>query len=424
MLAGPPDISVAALNRSISQLITQHLPRRYYVHGEYLNVSSSQAGHVYFQLKDSEEDSFINCIIYRSRVQEDYLRIAEGSQVIALGTLGLYPPTGSCQLQVEFILEKGLGQSQLSRQALWRKLASEGLFDPANKRPLPFFPRHVGLISSESGAAVQDFFNVLENHAFAGRVILFPSLVQGPHAAASLEEAIKLANTLPLDVLVLTRGGGASEDLSVFNEESLVRGAATSKAPLISAIGHAIDSTFLDAVADLSLATPTAAAQALVRQQALATRRFRELCLDFEHTARHRIETLASTLQYHATALGTSPKARYARATSRVEHTKRALLSAFTRSLEGHRGRLCLLEQQSRGTCPPYFSSLNQKLGRLKERLEATEVDKALKRGFILAEDEKGQLVESAHSATSLSSFKLSFKDGRVRVKVTEPTKP
>lgn len=421
MIAGPTDITVAELNQSISCLMAQHLPRRYCVHGEWTDVSQSQAGHLYFNLKDKTQDSTLACVMYRPSIQPSYLRIPEGSEVIVLGTLQLYAPTGTHQIISEFILEKGTGLRQHHQELLKQKLALEGLFAPERKRPLPFFPRNIGLITSETGAAVKDFMNTLTAHNFSGNITLFPSLVQGLDSLATLKKAFSLANTLPLDALVLTRGGGSSEDLSVFNQESLIRTAMQSKATLITAIGHATDSTLTDAIADIHVMTPTAAAWQLIHRQAEVLATFHTLASRFQRETQYKLSRLSLQLEHHAQCLVIPLRLALRQHTAHCKTLSSRLAPACHRQLSNRITAIHRTTHRLQHALEAYFSQIDPHLYHIKKRLESYDIQAILKRGFVLVKDEKGRSLQKAKRASNTSRLSLQFSDGNIWVVPEKP---
>jgi exodeoxyribonuclease VII large subunit len=235
-----------------------------WVGGEISEVARPQSGHLYFTLKDA--DAQIRGVMWRSTAQRLRFNLEDGQQVICLGDLDIYPPRGSYQLVVRPVEPQGLGALQIAFRQLQQKLAAEGLFDPRYKKPLPRFPRRIAFVTSPTGAAVRDFLEVA-NRRFQGiEILVIPARVQGTGAAAEIARGIELANQMPnpVDVLVVGRGGGSLEDLWCFNEEAVVRAIFASRIPVVSAVGHEIDVTLADLVADVRALTPSEAAERVV----------------------------------------------------------------------------------------------------------------------------------------------------------------
>ena len=236
-----------------------------WVSGEISNLRLQSSGHAYFVLKDAGAQ--LNCVLFRGQDGVDRAGLRDGARVTVGGDMTVYEPRGAYQLRVSSLELEGIGALQAAFEKLKAKLSAEGLFDPARKRPIPRYPSRVAVVTSPTGAALQDVLHVA-GRRFAGiEWILAPVRVQGTGSATEIVEAIALLNRLsathPLDVILLTRGGGSLEDLWSFNEEAVARAIASSRVPVISAVGHEIDFTIADFVADLRAATPSAAAELL-----------------------------------------------------------------------------------------------------------------------------------------------------------------
>ncbi|MHB0955946.1 MAG: exodeoxyribonuclease VII large subunit [Pirellulaceae bacterium] len=260
----PGDVlSVARLSELIKETLAARFPA-VWVAGEVSDVARPQSGHLYLTLKD--RDAQIRAVIWRGVAGRLRFELEDGMQVICCGDVDVYPPRGTYQLVIRQIEPRGLGALQQALLKLQRKLDAEGLFDPRHKKPLPRFPRRLGVITSPTGAAVRDFLEGLRQRWPGVEVLVIPTKVQGQGAAAEIVRALALANRLlpALDVLVVTRGGGSMEDLWCFNEEPVVRAIFASRVPVVSAIGHEIDVTLSDLVADMRAQTPTEAAQCVV----------------------------------------------------------------------------------------------------------------------------------------------------------------
>src|SRR5438552_834823 len=271
--------TVAELTRTIRSLLEARVGN-VWVQGELSKYSKLPSRHQYFTLKDSR--AAIACVIFRSAVVSLRQPLADGAQVQVYGNFTVFEARGQYQLSVEIVQPRGLGVLQAKFEALKRKLEAEGLFDPGRKKPLPKFPRRIGIITSPSGAAIRDILNVLRRRARQIEILINPVRVQGTGAAAEIATAInELSNPSDiwpaLDVLIVARGGGSIEDLWEFNEEIVARAIASSTAPIVSAVGHEIDFTIADFVADLRAPTPSAAAELIVPDVIELERRIGEL---------------------------------------------------------------------------------------------------------------------------------------------------
>jgi exodeoxyribonuclease VII large subunit len=256
----PRPLSVSELTEQIKDLLEGAFPQ-VWVTGEISNCARPRSGHCYLTLKD--EQSQLPAVIWRPTMARLRFELHDGLEVICRGNLGVYPPQGKYQLIVQEIQPKGIGALELALRQLREKLAKEGLFDPARKRPLPRFVRKIAVVTSPSGAAIRDFLEVLRRRWRGTDVLIVPVRVQGEGAAEEIAAAIDQVNQLraPIDCLVVTRGGGSLEDLWAFNEEIVCRAIHRSRIPVVSAIGHEIDVTLSDLVADVRALTPSEAAE-------------------------------------------------------------------------------------------------------------------------------------------------------------------
>jgi exodeoxyribonuclease VII large subunit len=261
----PHIYSVTDLTRVIKNRLEQEFPL-VWVSGEVSNLRSPHSGHCYFTLKD--QSSQVRVVIFRSHFQTMRLKPADSLKIICRGQLTVYEPRGEYQLLVDYLEPLGMGALAQAYEQLKNRLAAEGLFDVRHKKPIPFLPRRLAVVTSPSGAAIQDFLQILNRRFPNIQVLLYPVRVQGQGAADEIAAAIQTLNTMPdIQVLILTRGGGSIEDLWAFNEEKVARAIFQSTIPVISAVGHEIDFTIADFVADLRAPTPSAAAELVVRPQ-------------------------------------------------------------------------------------------------------------------------------------------------------------
>lgn len=238
------------------------------VQGEVTNLSPSGAGHWYFTLSD--ENSCISCALFKGDAMRNPLirNLKDGDKIVIVGPVSVYQKRGTFQLLAKRIFPAGEGQLKLQYERLKARLSQEGLFDIEKKKPLPQFPKRIAVITAEHGAALQDFLNVLSRRSLWHDILIVPALVQGDGAPKSLRESLKKAQAIKdIDVIVLTRGGGSMEDLWAFNDELLIRAIAECPVPVISAVGHQVDYTLCDYVADHRSETPTAAAETLSQPQ-------------------------------------------------------------------------------------------------------------------------------------------------------------
>ncbi|MCG3131393.1 MAG: Exodeoxyribonuclease 7 large subunit [Phycisphaerae bacterium] len=260
-------LTVSEVTRRVRGALESAFPGRLLVAGELSNFKIHASGHSYFTLKDSGSE--IACVMWRSAVASLKFRPADGQEVIVAGSIEVFEKSGRYQLYAQRIDPRGVGALELALRQLREKLEKEGLFSPARKRPLPRFPKRIGIITSPTGAAIRDMLLTLERRYPCVEVLVLPARVQGDGAATEIADAVRKINAASsglggVDLLIVGRGGGSTEDLWAFNEEVVVRAIAASAVPVISAVGHETDFTLADLAADVRAATPTAAAELAV----------------------------------------------------------------------------------------------------------------------------------------------------------------
>ncbi|MEE3342519.1 MAG: exodeoxyribonuclease VII large subunit [Bacilli bacterium] len=236
--------------------------RRVYLKGEISNFKAHTRGHYYFTLKD--ENSRISAVMFQSNVSKIKFLPQDGMKVMVTGRVTVYEATGGYQIYVEDMSEDGVGNLYMAFEQLKKKLEAEGLFDKAHKKKIPRMPKKIGIVTASTGAAIRDILTTIKRRYPIVETILFPALVQGEYAAEDIAKKIEIANGYDIDTLIVGRGGGSIEDLWPFNEEIVARAIYNSKVPVISAVGHEVDFTIADFVADLRAPTPTAAAELAV----------------------------------------------------------------------------------------------------------------------------------------------------------------
>lgn len=256
-------LTVSTINRYLKDQFdrNEHL-RTVFLKGEISNFKGHTTGHLYFSLKD--ETSKINAIMFSRSASKLSFQPADGTKVLVVGRISIYEATGSYQIYVEDMQEDGVGNLYIAFEKLKEKLSKEGLFDPKHKKELPKYPTRIGIVTAPTGAAIRDILSTIKRRYPLCETILFPSLVQGEYAAPDIVRNIKRANNYPIDLLIVGRGGGSIEDLWAFNEEIVARAIYDSEVPIISAVGHEVDFTIADFVADHRAPTPTGAAEMAV----------------------------------------------------------------------------------------------------------------------------------------------------------------
>jgi exodeoxyribonuclease VII large subunit len=258
-------LTISQLTAEIKTLLERNFDH-VWVEGEISNLRLPGSGHLYFTLKD--EKAQIRGVMFRLQNRLLKFEPKDGLQVIGYGRITVYEPRGDYQLILDYLEPKGLGALQLAFEQLKEKLAVEGLFDPARKKPIPHLPQKIGIVTSATGAAIRDILRIIDRRFANVQILLYPVRVQGQGAAQEIAQAIQALNRLPdVDVMIVGRGGGSLEDLWAFNEEIVARAIFSSRIPVISAVGHEVDFTIADFVADLRASTPSAAAELVVRNK-------------------------------------------------------------------------------------------------------------------------------------------------------------
>lgn len=333
-------LSVSQLTLRLKSSVEQQFAD-VWVGGEISNFSRPQSGHCYFTLKDDAAQ--LRAVLWRTSALRLKFELKDGLQVVCHGRLDVYPPRGSYQLVVQQLELQGVGALELALRQLREKLAAEGLFDPRKKRPLPSFPRRIGVVTSPTGAALRDFLEVLRRRWRGVEILVFPARVQGEQAAAEIVAGIRAAQRVqpPLDVLVVTRGGGSLEDLWCFNEEPVVRALAACKIPTVSAVGHEIDVTLADLAADVRALTPSEAAERVVPSARDAAELIGGLGLRLQQALRNRAAQARARLDALASRPSlTRPADRIGHLARRADELSIRLRTAGRSGLERRRAAL------------------------------------------------------------------------------------
>jgi exodeoxyribonuclease VII large subunit len=391
-----PILTVTRLAALLKEVVEDNFAQ-VLVEGEISNFSVPASGHLYFSLKD--ENAQVRAVMFRSQARLLPFRPENGMQVILSGRVSLYPQRGEVQLVAERLEPRGIGSLQVAFEQLKTRLAGEGLFAEARKRPLPTFPRTVGVVTSATGAAIHDIVNVLRRRGAGLRLLLAPVRVQGEGAAAEIAAAIADHNRLGVaDVLIVGRGGGSLEDLWAFNEEVVARAIHVSAIPVISAVGHEVDFTIADFVADLRAPTPSAAAELVARSR-----------LELEGHLDHLGQRLAGQMQGRLELLnervkGLSRRLRSPRQQLRLWQQRQADLA---RRLDRAMARR---QQEAQG-----------RLAALAGRLDLLSPLRTLERGYaIVFAEETGKAVLDAGTLATGDRLQLRFARGRARATVEE----
>ena len=433
-------LSVTDLTHRIKDLLEDKFPS-VWVEGEVSNLRSPTSGHMYFTLKDA--NSQLAVVLFRGVAAKVGFALKDGLQVIASGDISVYEKSGQYQLVARRLLPKGLGALQLAFEELKQRLAKEGLFDPARKRPIPALPQRIGLVTSPSGAAIRDFLNIIGRRFPNVHIVINPVRVQGDGAAQEIAAAIDEFNALhasgrlPLDVRIVTRGGGSLEDLWAFNEELVARALARSSIPTISAVGHEIDFTISDFVADLRAPTPSAAAELVVKAKdefahhigQFQSRLQKDLRLRLAE-ARQRFSDLAASYvfrrptevvrQYQqqvddyghrlTRATAATFDAHHAQLETASEKFKllspQALLVNWRQRLDSH-------EQRFQSSWARHRQETRHRLAQVGAKLELLSPNATLQRGYsITLIPESGRIVRTVNNVTAGTKISTKVLDG------------
>ena len=367
--------TINRLNAELHQVLKGSFPL-VWVAGEVSNLAKPSSGHLYFSLKDRHAQ--IRCAIFRHKRQVLRCLPSNGEQVLVRARVALYEPRGDCQLIVEHLEPAGEGQRQRAFDALKAKLEAEGLFDVKRKQALPEYPRRIGLITSPSGAAVQDILQVLGRRFPCVQVMIYPTLVQGAEAPADLQRALQCAlHRAECDLLVVTRGGGAQEDLVAFNDEALVRCIASAQIPVVSAVGHEIDFTLADFVADRRAPTPSAAAELVTPDQASVQRKLASMMAQLTYRWQHGLQRQQQAVDQLAHRLQRlHPESQLRQQQQRLDELQHRMLLLHQRHQQRVAFRLAELAQRLQTQHPKaVLQRAATQLNQVHHRLDATMRD-------------------------------------------------
>ncbi len=393
--------TVTQLNNFIKALLDQTpVLRNVWVKGEISNIKFHSSGHIYLTLKD--EGAVLRAVIFRSAASKLSFRPENGMKVLAGGRVSAYERDGSYQLYIENLEADGQGALYIRFEQLKKQLGAEGLFDPARKRPIPKFPMTVGICTSPTGAAVRDIINILRRRCPMVKAVVYPCLVQGDGASASIVKAIEYFNrTDGADVLIVGRGGGSIEDLWAFNEEATARAVAASHIPVISAVGHETDFTICDFVADLRAPTPSAAAELAVADMSALQRQLGEYRCRLDVRLREKLVNAERSLKLLSDRVSVdSFRHRVGELQMRTDRLTDRMISDYKNFLEQKR----------------------RELGIEAGRLNALSPLQVLERGYsVTMEDDK--VLRSVDDASIGAELWTVLRGGRVKSIVTDKIK-
>jgi exodeoxyribonuclease VII large subunit len=408
-----------------------------WVEGEVSNFILASSGHIYFVLKD--KGAQIKCAFFRNKARSLRFKIGDGQQVVVSGSLSVYEPRGEYQLYVDSIEPKGIGELQLAYEQLKAKLEAEGLFDPAHKKALPILPRKIGIVTSPTGAVIQDMLRILGRRHHNMQILLYPCKVQGEGAAGEIAAGIRYLNALPaLDVMIIGRGGGSIEDLWPFNEEIVARAIYHSNIPVISAVGHETDFTIADFVADLRAPTPSAAAEMVVTQKSEFVEKLKNLEKQFTRGLQFYLSQLRNgVLELSAEKVLGTLLGRIRLQQQRADELEFRLRNSQSRQLGEARARGQLLDRQLERFDPirlletqkktmdhiteQLMASLRLRLQILRARLQllsgqlgALGPQAVLERGYAICRDARGKVVKNARDLSVGDLIQVSLARGKI----------
>ena len=391
--------SVSEITRQIKILLEENFPP-IWIEGEVSNYKAHYSGHFYFTLKDSQAQ--ISAVMWRSRAAQMQFELEDGMKVQAFGNLRLYEKSGRYQIDIIRLQEAGIGKLQQDFEALKKRLNEEGLFNAEYKKPLPAFPASIGIITSGTGAAIKDILNILKRRSPQTELIVKPAKVQGPGAAEEVASAIELFNNYKkVDLVIVGRGGGSLEDLWAFNEEILARAIFKSKIPIISAVGHEIDYTITDFVADKRAATPSEAAE-------LAVPDFLELQGQIQYFR----ERISGLLQNKLSSLK-----------SQLDLVQNSYaFKRFSDVISQYALQIDDLNAKLYQSIKLKLSQKTEKLLHLEQRLDNLNPRQVLKRGYSITYKD-GLVVKKVEDLSQMDIIETEFSNGKVNSTVNSVKK-
>lgn len=412
-------VSVAALTKYLSAKFDRdpHLGK-VYLTGEISNLGNRRSRHLYFSIKDPEEKAVIRAAMfsYASRLK---FEPEEGMKVQAIGRVQIYEPSGSYSIILEQMTPAGVGDLFLALQQLKDKLAKEGLFSKA-KRPIPPLPRKIAVITSPTGAVVEDVAKTVERRLPQAQVVLLPAVVQGEGAVPSLLKQLERVDQMDFDTVIIGRGGGSIEDLWAFNDEALVRRVAALKTPIIASVGHETDNTLVDLVADQRAATPTAAAELAtpISKQNLIDRVL-ELSSRLNLAGQKLIQQKQQALKYVVDRpIMKQPDRLYAAYQQEVDSLEKRLIQAFSRKTEQGKYQKQALTERLASQEGQLLRPYQERLSLAAAKLDLVSPLKILSSGYTIVKGEDGQVVKAKKDLMAGQKVALTFADGDLSAEI------
>lgn len=388
-------LTVSEITREIKSVLEDTF-KFVMVEGQISNLTKAYSGHIYFSLKD--EKAQIDCVIWKSTAQKLLTLPKIGNSVVLQGQITLYEKSGRYQISVWNLFEKGVGSLQQQFEEMKAKLLEEGLFEPERKQPLPNFPMKVGIVTSPTGAVIHDIHTVFQKNAPCVKLTLAPVKVQGEGSAEEIAKAIRKFNKLKnFDVLIVGRGGGSLEELWAFNEEIVARAIAESEIPIVSSVGHEVDFTISDFVADRRAATPTAAAEVLSENFALVRDWLFGLENDLKTKTLRSLGQKKEELNFYRKIISKD------RIFSKLRY--------FQQTLDNY-------ENVIRNESKFAFEKRKNQLESLQKQLKNLSPSSVLNRGFSICTDEKGKVLNSIQNLKISEKVNLNFQDGKAQAEI------
>lgn len=434
------------------QALTRYIKRKFdfdphlqdvFVKGEISNYKKHTSGHLYFTLKDNK--ARILAVMFSSQAKKLRFEPENGMTVLLHGEVTVYEPSGQYQIYVKEMEPEGIGALYLAFEQLKEKLSKEGLFNKNRKKPLPLYPKTVGVVTSPTGAAIRDILTTIKRRYPIAKIIIYPALVQGNAAAASIVSAIETANSRKeADLLIVGRGGGSIEELWAFNEEAVARAIFASEIPVISAVGHETDTTIADFVADLRAPTPTGAAELAVPNiddliERILNRKIRLIRAIKERTnvESKRLDRLTKSYAFRY------PQKLFEQKTEHLDRTVEQANRLLKQKITDTNQKMKYLEQRLKSNHPQgQFDAANNKLGqqekrmsrsfeaifKLKEKEFLSQVStlnvlsplKVMERGYSIAYDSEDHIIKSINNVKVGDSIKVTLTDGTLKAKIIE----
>ena len=409
-------LTVSEISYQIRNALESQFPF-VWIKGEISNFVAHNSGHWYFSLKD--EGAQIQAVMFRGQNQRLSFRPKNGDELLIKGQLSVYPPRGNYQILCQEMETIGSGLLQQQFEELKRKLDKEGLFDPSKKKTLPLFPKKIALITSETGAAVRDILQILNRRFKSVEVLLIPSLVQGSQAEASLLNGLELSKKTSAEVIIIGRGGGSIEDLWAFNSEALARAIFKHPIPVISAVGHEIDFTICDFVADLRASTPSSAAELVVKNGTELLEKLDQFQKQFEQNFYLQLSFLFEKLDQSNKYLEQNIKAYISSFKERLRIFEKNLTQPL-RAIHDFSQKLDESYLKLTHSLKSFFEDLKKQLSYFEQILSSLDHQKILKRGFAIVSSSKGELISSVNQLQLKEELDIQLFKGQVKAKVID----